>query len=339
MSDDIESFYHILALFALRFHKHSLTGQPDEIKDILEGQYDKAVVRNGFWLGSHKKRNQIKLGELPAPLATRDRFSRLLQYLVSMCKKHYELQDHEELQRRFGVPNDTDVAPKGVPTAETTQTPKPFMKPPTYRARPPRRAPASSSASQMAQRGVEVPTTASSSSPSTAATAAGPSALPSIPLANASQADATDPFTFTSHSAPIPGPSPLDSHDAFCDIFYSALEADDESDEEDEEEAAEDGEKKKKKKNEFKWTEPPEGLTWTADDKTHDQFREIDWSPRPAHSLVPTSTKRTHDSAFSDTKRSRVSGKPDAGGSEQEEGADGEPKVKKLRRSVRLNPE
>lgn len=60
VADDSESFYHVLALFALRFHLHSATGDHETIKDILN-KYDSARFVNGFWVGSYDKIKDIKL--------------------------------------------------------------------------------------------------------------------------------------------------------------------------------------------------------------------------------------------------------------------------------------
>ena len=93
--------------------------------------------------------------------------------------------------------------------------------------------------------------------------------------------------------------------------------------------------------DEFPWTEP-ERLEWTLGDKTHDQFRDIDWSHRPGLSLALPS-KRARDSAAPTpgTNQSRAeSSRPDAGGSQQPQ-ADGDedkaPVAKKPRRSDRLD--
>lgn len=89
MADDIESFFHVLSVFALRFHEHGRDAK--EVATALEN-YDKATYSEatGSWIGSQGKLDHMIAGTLPFRL--RDATSPLANLLSSwssLCKQHY----------------------------------------------------------------------------------------------------------------------------------------------------------------------------------------------------------------------------------------------------------
>lgn len=338
VSDDLESFYHVLALFALRFHKHKQTGKPKNIKSILVADYDKVSMQDGYWVGSDRKSDNIKLGKLPSPLTTRDRFSHLLKHLVGICKTHYEAQDEDDLDRRYGsnsVTSSDTVANSdnnNTPAIDSTAKPvKSFNLKPSA-AVPVHKNPAGQVSAAQPPTLVVSPELANSASASAPLAVAGPS-TPFLPLPNSaaipstaksSQSTGPSQTSPVNSLAPTPPALPLDSHKAFYKAFLKAIEGADAQIE------GEDG----TEDDEFPWAEP-EGLGWTEDDKTKDQFQEIDWSSRPEHSLV-LGTKRTRDSAFPATDLSHLAASvSEYEGSDAEESSDDEPLAKRTRLSLR----
>ena len=150
LSDDIESFIHVLILFALRFHRHNLS--PDAIKGVLE-EYDRCEVHNGYWTGSFLKLTLIRGGMLSFALVNNDAFKELLSTLSHICQQHYASLDEAELQR-YAVAGHEPEVPAQVAnttppeddldslesefadTAPSSTTPDPFLPPSKPNAHP-----------------------------------------------------------------------------------------------------------------------------------------------------------------------------------------------------------
>jgi len=91
LSDDLESFLHVLSVFALRYHHH---GKDAKDTAIALEMYDKATYSNGVWTGSSIKFERMEEGKLPFKL--RDTTSPLWTLLTSwatLCREHYASLD------------------------------------------------------------------------------------------------------------------------------------------------------------------------------------------------------------------------------------------------------
>ncbi|GJE90338.1 fungal protein kinase-domain containing protein [Phanerochaete sordida] len=78
LSDDLESFVHLLQIFGLRFHRHSsspvigdelvFTKEQNrmntDLADYLRGTYYRAHTKNGYWIGGRQKYINILSGSL-----------------------------------------------------------------------------------------------------------------------------------------------------------------------------------------------------------------------------------------------------------------------------------
>ncbi|KAH8100081.1 hypothetical protein BXZ70DRAFT_203982 [Cristinia sonorae] len=91
VADDIESFYHLLMLYALRFHRHGKT--LEELKAILESTYDISKYHAGYWLGGITKYEYMETAHLPCRPA--GQFGSLLASLAALIQKHYQKLDKE----------------------------------------------------------------------------------------------------------------------------------------------------------------------------------------------------------------------------------------------------
>ena len=102
VADDIESFLHLLCIFALRFHRHNK--MPQELKGLLDSTYDTCSFEHGYWVGGSGKWDLVTAGTVPFKLQGNDTFASLLATLAAICKSHYASIDKEALQRYAAGP-------------------------------------------------------------------------------------------------------------------------------------------------------------------------------------------------------------------------------------------
>ncbi|TCD60022.1 hypothetical protein EIP91_010864, partial [Steccherinum ochraceum] len=119
LADDIESFYHLLIILALRYHDHNKSGQ--EVKAILE-DYDHCEYRYGYWVGGSTKLDNVSDGRIPFKLAHEDTFKSLLVSLAELLKQHYASKDKKVLEQRYGIP-ELPAQTKPAEAATSIQTP------------------------------------------------------------------------------------------------------------------------------------------------------------------------------------------------------------------------
>ncbi|KAI0672120.1 hypothetical protein C8Q78DRAFT_727750 [Trametes maxima] len=103
LSDDLESFLHVLSWCALRYLKHGLSGR--ENTGVLASRFydlfDKEVQEGSgadLWQ-AHTRFSVIMYGmaPVPRPLGTRtNAFAMLLQDLVDLCRQHYKSKEIEQ---------------------------------------------------------------------------------------------------------------------------------------------------------------------------------------------------------------------------------------------------
>ncbi|THH27319.1 hypothetical protein EUX98_g6862 [Antrodiella citrinella] len=97
VADDIESFYHVLMLFAMRYHKHKKS--PDELKGTLL-MLDTCTNINGFSVGSSDKLEFMRDGTMFCKLDdSNGAFAVLLRSLADICKEHYAALDKDDLTK------------------------------------------------------------------------------------------------------------------------------------------------------------------------------------------------------------------------------------------------
>lgn len=115
LSDDVESFFHLLCLSAFRFHSHSEMDE-EKLGHTLQGMYDHAQIKNGYWVGSSTKLNMMRHGTLPANLNTNCNpgLSGLLDALMRVCHEHYSSLDYSHYAQ-FAVGDPPVTAPPPQP--------------------------------------------------------------------------------------------------------------------------------------------------------------------------------------------------------------------------------
>ncbi|TCD60476.1 hypothetical protein EIP91_010024 [Steccherinum ochraceum] len=125
LADDLESFYHLLILFALRYHDNDQK-RPNETRQVLES-YDEYYYIHGYWVGGRRKFACMVDGRLPFVLYRNDSFKTLLVSLAALFKEHYASENLEELQVRYGIPDRPDIAANndGPKTNEPSGPPAP----------------------------------------------------------------------------------------------------------------------------------------------------------------------------------------------------------------------
>lgn len=310
MADDIESFVHVLSLFALRFHRH--TKNSESIKSILKEHFDQATFNGGYWLGSDSKLEKMMDGALPFTLKTKDAFHHLLHSLLQVCKEHYAALDVDMLERHYGIPTVDTVVPTshqssregpnlyingadeddleeddeldGSDDEETNDQDKQDEIEVEAEVHFSDNNDSYADA-DVVDHGTEKATdVVVEDLPSLAADSDVPAPVDHSPLPSSPEP-----------STPPPEPLPLGTHAAFYKAFEDAL--------------------------------TQKEIAWTASDKVPDQFENIDWTSRP-DATRRRSTKRNYDSAFD---LSHLESQPDGEEEdEEEEDDDDEPPSKRL---------
>ncbi|KAI0649725.1 hypothetical protein C8Q79DRAFT_940399 [Trametes meyenii] len=100
LSDDLESFLHVLSWCAFRYLKHGLSGRDNArvLASLFFDLYDKEVQVGSSpdrWQ-AHTRFINIMCGAppVPSPLGSRDNaFAALLQKLVHLCRQHYRSKE------------------------------------------------------------------------------------------------------------------------------------------------------------------------------------------------------------------------------------------------------
>ncbi|KAH8100113.1 hypothetical protein BXZ70DRAFT_206800 [Cristinia sonorae] len=88
LADDLEAFYHVLSLFALRYHDHGMS--TDDLKDILQSVFYAYKFDRGHWIGSAAKYRRMASGELPCELNGSSPFGEILRDMAHIIQQHYK---------------------------------------------------------------------------------------------------------------------------------------------------------------------------------------------------------------------------------------------------------
>ncbi|KAH8100105.1 hypothetical protein BXZ70DRAFT_206066 [Cristinia sonorae] len=89
LADDIEAFYHLLCIYAYRFHSHKMDAI--DIGNIVDSVYDTCKIVQGYWLGSMVKYTNMEKGVHPKVAGP---FGQLLGQIAEIVKEHYAALGH-----------------------------------------------------------------------------------------------------------------------------------------------------------------------------------------------------------------------------------------------------
>lgn len=95
VSDDIESFVHLLQWLCLRYQEHHLTNRPDALAGDIHALYifQKRLENGGYCIGNDKKWLLMTTGGMTAPGLRKSNspaLVHLLKSLMQLGKVHYE---------------------------------------------------------------------------------------------------------------------------------------------------------------------------------------------------------------------------------------------------------
>ncbi|CAL1697202.1 unnamed protein product [Somion occarium] len=98
VSDDLESFIHVVIILVLRHHDHSLSRRSDLLKYMEDyyDHYDRSV--EGHHLGSLKKRDMFLTKSLGFKVLHNPNLALFVRSLVNLCHKHYNALDFDKFQ-------------------------------------------------------------------------------------------------------------------------------------------------------------------------------------------------------------------------------------------------
>ncbi|CAL1712630.1 unnamed protein product [Somion occarium] len=151
LSDDLESFVHVINLQNLRFRHHDKSPckeDKSDLSDHLFRVYQKTKVVEGFHIGSEDKLTQMKSGVPPYTITVRSSMSTLVEGLMKMCQEHYAALDWDDLakyavKKEAGPVDESDFIPAislpipkkitlipTIPEVDEAQ-PQPAIEPPT----------------------------------------------------------------------------------------------------------------------------------------------------------------------------------------------------------------
>ncbi|GBE81226.1 predicted protein [Sparassis crispa] len=98
VSDDLESFVHLVRWLALKYHPHSLSGSA-LLQQHVEITYDSCVrTQSGHYVGGHEKFLHLKGGMLPFAVSGNPALTNLLNSLAQLCHEHYSAVDIDALE-------------------------------------------------------------------------------------------------------------------------------------------------------------------------------------------------------------------------------------------------
>ncbi|EED78691.1 predicted protein [Postia placenta Mad-698-R] len=89
VSDDLESFVHVLHWMILMWYEHSLSESPAALQEVVLDTYDKFSDTLGYDTGGDKKFNYMRLGELPFADLSSTPLKALTETLAEICEEHY----------------------------------------------------------------------------------------------------------------------------------------------------------------------------------------------------------------------------------------------------------
>lgn len=117
LSDDIESFIHVLIYCAARYLDNTLAEDRDAFAMFIKDMYTTcSQSSDGTYYGCRRKWDVIKSGQLPFELVAEPTYQVLLNKLLAICRHHYSNLDLQGLARF--LPSDQ------LPVAKAQSSPK-----------------------------------------------------------------------------------------------------------------------------------------------------------------------------------------------------------------------
>ncbi|EED83758.1 predicted protein [Postia placenta Mad-698-R] len=101
VSDDLESFVHVLHWTILMWYKHSLSGLPSELRSLVSRTYDEFETFVDYDTGGIHKYNNMLLGALPFAKLSSEPLKSLTDKLAEICKEHYNASSTKEQRAKL----------------------------------------------------------------------------------------------------------------------------------------------------------------------------------------------------------------------------------------------
>ncbi|KAF9802197.1 hypothetical protein IEO21_09953 [Rhodonia placenta] len=101
VSDDLESFVHVLHWMILMWYKHSLSGSSIELLTLVTKTYDEFETFGDYDTGGFHKFSNMRLGELPFAKLSSEPLKRLTKKLAGICKEHYNASSTKEQRAKL----------------------------------------------------------------------------------------------------------------------------------------------------------------------------------------------------------------------------------------------
>ncbi|KAF9800849.1 hypothetical protein IEO21_10280 [Rhodonia placenta] len=96
VSDDLESFVHILHWTILMWYEHSLSGLSSELRHLVSRTYDEFETFVDYDTGGFHIFNYMLLGKLPFANLSSKPLERLTNKLAGICEEHYNASSTKE---------------------------------------------------------------------------------------------------------------------------------------------------------------------------------------------------------------------------------------------------
>lgn len=105
LSDDLESFVHVLVIQLLRYHEHIYSDDPSSLYQHVMGKYINTSSASGYRAGQPTKMSDMKYGTVTSILLHEEQISpaflALLTALVRLCQQHYQLLDEMKMRKKL----------------------------------------------------------------------------------------------------------------------------------------------------------------------------------------------------------------------------------------------
>lgn len=103
LSDDLESFFHVITYLAMRFHESDSSSNPRDLEEAIDILFHRRRrQKNGIYIGGRYKLDHIIIGSyLPSFMPTHSRgLCSLIVDLMKLCNTHYNAIEQEIESRK-----------------------------------------------------------------------------------------------------------------------------------------------------------------------------------------------------------------------------------------------
>ncbi|KAL6300803.1 hypothetical protein BKA93DRAFT_902792 [Sparassis latifolia] len=111
VSDDLESFMHVVNWLALKWYRHHLR-LTTTLQQHIADTYNERSLFDGYDVGGHQKLQQIWIGKVPFILSIKGGLSNLLEKLMELCNEHYKTVDMASLKLQKTQPETPQPVPR-----------------------------------------------------------------------------------------------------------------------------------------------------------------------------------------------------------------------------------